>query len=185
MMYDYVITKPPIETILKHSGVKGMKWKNHKYISNTNGVYKYAMGTYTKGDSDFDDSNYSEKNRIGNTDFFGFKNKDGKFVVITEDKKWVMPNGKISPELINRLNNFNKDGKLKGDEWTKAATEAVTGNKSNQNSNSKKLNDKDLDDLSNRVIRGEYKNGEERKKLLGEAYQSVQDLVNKKLRKRK
>ena len=182
MMYDYVIEKPPMEKVLKHSGVKGMKWKNHKYISNANGVYKYSTSTYTKGDPDFDDSNYSEKNRIGDTDFFGFKNKDGKFVVVTEDRKWVMPNGKISPELINRLKNFNKDGKLRGEEWNKAATEAVTGNKSS--SNSKKPNNKDLDDLSNRVIRGEFKNGEERKKLLGDAYRSVQDLVNKKLKKR-
>ena len=179
MMYDYVINKPPIEKVLKHSGVKGMSWKKHKYISNTNGIYKYQgdggakMSTYTKGDPDFNDANYSEKNRIGDTDFFGFTNKDGKFVVICEDTKWVMPNGKVDPAMIERLKNI-KGGKT-GAEWEKAANEAITGNPSNN---------VDLDDLSNRVIRGEFKNGKERKRLLGDVYNSVQELVNKKLRKR-
>lgn len=39
----------------------------------------------------------------------------------------------------------------------------------------------DLDALANAVLRGEYGNGEERRRRLGHLYQPVQDLVNRKL----
>lgn len=185
MMYDGIINKPPIEKVLKHSGVKGMEWKDHKYIRKANGSYYYPegssgakMSSYTKDDPDFDDANYSEKNRIGDTDFFGFTNKDGKFVVINEDTKWIMPNGKVTPEMINRLKNFK--GARKGKSWEDAATEAVTGKK-----NDGKLSEKDIDNLSNEVIRGNFKNGQQRKELLGSYYQQIQDRVNQKLKKKK
>ena len=45
-----------------------------------------------------------------------------------------------------------------------------------------KLSERDVDNLSNEVIRGNFKNGNERKALLGEHYQEVQDMVNKKLK---
>lgn len=137
MRYDGIIFKPPIDKILAHSGVKGMSWKKHKYLKKEGGEYVYSgsggasYSKYSEGDSDFDETNYAESNRIGNTDFFGFTNKQGKFVVITKDSKWVMgKGGKVTPEMIKRLSAFNKDGKLKGDAWQKAATEAITGQSS-------------------------------------------------------
>lgn len=36
----------------------------------------------------------------------------------------------------------------------------------------------DLDEMANKIIRGEFGNGEERKKLLGESYADVQKRVN-------
>lgn len=36
----------------------------------------------------------------------------------------------------------------------------------------------DLDEMANKIIRGEFKNGEERKKFLGESYADVQHRVN-------
>ena len=187
-MYDPVINKPPIERVLKHSGIKGMEWKHHKYIRKANGSYYYPEGSgrakyseYTKGDPDFDEANYSEKNRIGDSDFYGFTNKNGDFVILEEDMKWTLPKGtKVTPDMIQRLSNFNSDGKLKGDEWTRAATEAITGQKNNG-----KLSEKDIDELSNQVIRGNFKNGQQRKELLGEYYQQIQDRVNQKLKKKK
>ena len=36
----------------------------------------------------------------------------------------------------------------------------------------------DLDEVANKIIKGEFSNGEERKKLLGESYADVQHRVN-------
>lgn len=186
--YDGIINKPSLDELLEHSGVKGMTWGEHKYIRKANGSYYYPEGSsgakyseYTNGDPDFDNSYKTEKNRIGDSDFFGFTNKNGDFVVVEEDMKWTMPRGtKVTPEMISRLNAFNQDGKLKGDEWTRAATEAITGKK-----NDGKLSERDIDNLSNEVIRGNFKNGQQRKELLGEYYQQIQDRVNQKLKKKK
>lgn len=43
------------------------------------------------------------------------------------------------------------------------------------------LSDKDVDNLSDEVIRGNFGNDQTRKDLLGENYQQIQDQVNKKL----
>lgn len=42
-------------------------------------------------------------------------------------------------------------------------------------------NDVNIDDLVKRTLRGEFGNGEERKRRLGKYYQQVQDIINKKL----
>ena len=81
---------------------------------------------YKDGDSDFDDSNYDDKNRLGDTDFFGFKTKDGRSVIVEEDMKWTLPEGvdTNSPKIKKALEEFSKN-KYKGDEWKKKATEAI------------------------------------------------------------
>ncbi len=194
MYYDGVIVKPPIEQLLIHSGIKGMEWKNHKYIRKANGTYFYPEGSgknrstyaeYKKGDPDFDRKNFSEKNRLGDTDFFGFTKPDGTVVILEEDMKWTLPKGtKIDANLISRLETFdkeveskrNKGEKFTADDWEKMAKRAIDGD-----SGSNELSDKDIDDLANEVIRGNFANGQERKDLLGEDYQKVQDVVNQKL----
>ena len=204
MIYDGVITKPPIEQLLIHSGVKGMEWKNHKYIRKANGDYYYLEGSgggsssggstyeeYKKDDSDFDEKNYSEKNRLGDTNFYGFTKPDGSVVILEEDMKWTLPKGtKLTPELTKRLEAFDKDiearrnkgEKITGAEWDKLAKQAIDGGSSSTPSGDGKLSDKDLDNLSDMVIRGEFKNGNERKELLSEYYQDIQKLVNQKLK---
>lgn len=42
MIYDGIITKPPIEEVLEHFGVKGMEWSKHKYLNKMNGAYSYG-----------------------------------------------------------------------------------------------------------------------------------------------
>lgn len=188
MMYDGIIAKTALNDFFEHSGVKGMTWSEHKYIRKANGSYYYPEGNtgakyseYTKGDPDFDRKNFSEKNRVGNSDFFFFTRPDGSVVVLEEDMKWELPKGtKLTQEMTKRLEQFNQDGKLKGDDWTRGATEAITGKQ-----NDGKLSEKDLDDLSNQVIRGNFKNGQQRKELLGAYYQQIQDRVNKKLKNKK
>ena len=196
MIYDGVIVKPPIEQLLMHSGVKGMEWKNHKYIRKANGEYYYTEGSggggskyeeYKKDDSDFDEKNYDEKNRLGDTDFYGFTKPDGSVVILEEDMKWTLPKGsKITPELIKRLEAFDKEveskrnngEKFTADDWDRLAKQAIDG----ESTNDGKLSDKDKENLSNMVIRGEFNNGKDRKDLLGEHYQEIQNLVNQKLK---
>lgn len=69
---------------LQHSA-KDSEWEEHKYIKRIDGTYYYPdsyeggrhlpkgskIGEYAKGDPDFDDKNFDEKNRLGDTDFFG------------------------------------------------------------------------------------------------------------------
>jgi len=185
MIYDGIITKPPIEEVIRHSGVKGMEWKNHKYIRKANGQYYYPEGSnaakvseYTKGDSDFDESNYSDKNRLGDTDFFAFTRPDGKVVILQEDVKWELPKGqKVDNSMIERLQNL---GRAKStDEFINNATSAISGGSNG------KLSDRDIDNLARETIRGNFKNGQDRKALLGDYYQQVQDKVNQMLKKKK
>ena len=185
MNYDGVIYKPPIESILKHSGIKGMEWKNHKYIRKANGQYYYPEGSnaskvseYKKGDPDFDDKNYDEKNRLGDTDFFAFTRPDGKVVILEEDMKWELPSGqKVDSEMIKRLQGLGQS--KTNDEFINNVTSAISGGSNG------KLSEKDIDNLSNEVIRGNFKNGQQRKELLGAYYQQIQDRVNQKLKKKK
>ena len=75
---------------------------NHEYYMKNKEKWGVKMQEYTKGDSDFDDdANYDEKNRVGNSDFFAFKNKDGRWVIIEEDMKWVLPEG-VEPDAEMR-----------------------------------------------------------------------------------
>lgn len=185
MIYDGVIIKPPIEKVLEHSGVKGMEWKTHKYIRKANGSYYYPEGSnaakvseYKKGDPDFDEKNYSDKNRLGDTDFFAFTRPDGKVVILEEDMKWELPSGqKINSEMIKRLEGLGAS--KSNDEFINKATNAISGGSNG------KLSEKDIDNLSNEVIRGNFKNGQQRKELLGSYYQQIQDRVNQKLKKKK
>ena len=194
MIYDYVISKPPLEDVIKHVGVEGMTWKEHKYIRKANGSYYYPEGSggstygeYSKNDPDFDEKNYNEKNRLGDTDFYGFTKPDGTVVILEEDMKWTLPKGtKLTPELVKRLESFDKEiesrrnrgEKVTADDWNALAKKAIDGESSNNGG----LSERDIDNLSNEVIRGNFKNGKERRDLLGEYYQQVQDRVNKKLK---
>lgn len=93
-----------------------------------------AMESYKKGDKDFDQGNYSEKDRIGGTDFFSFKRNDGKYVIEAEDKKWVLDD-KPDSKLINNLKALDDYTALRrsngdrytADDWSNWATQAING----------------------------------------------------------
>ena len=193
MIYDGIISKPPMEELLEHAGVEGMIWKEHKYIKKKDGTYYYPEGSgggstygeYSKNDPDFDEKNYDDKNRLGDTDFYGFTKPDGTVVILEEDMKWTLPKGsKITPELVKRLEAMDKDiearrqrgEKVDADMWNSMAKKAIDGDSKGGYS------ERDIENLSNEVIKGKLGNGKERKDLLGEYYQMVQDRVNKKLK---
>ncbi len=190
---------------LLHSA-KNSKWKEHKYIKRVNGTYYYPESheggrhlpsggsihsEYTDGDEDFDDKNYSDKNRLGDTDFFGFRRDDGTYVILEEDMKWELPKGtEITPELISRLEDFDKnlekmrqEGKDKytNENWKQWAKEAIDGTGSS--GSSEKLSTKDIENLAKEAIIGNFGNGQQRKELLGEDYKDIQSKVNEILKK--
>lgn len=71
---------------------------------------KSSFAEYKDGDPDFDDSNYKEENRIGDTDFFVHKRKDGTSVLLEEDMKWVLPEGVdgSSPEMKQAIESWQE-----------------------------------------------------------------------------
>lgn len=100
---------------------------------------KYS--SYTDGDSDFDDDNYKESGRVGDSDFFVHKRSDGTNVILEEDMKWVLPKGidAKSPEIQKAIQKIVDDpasviGKKNytASEWAEATTnllnEAAAGN---------------------------------------------------------
>ena len=115
---------------------------------------------------------------MGDTDFFAFTRPDGKVIILEEDMKWELPSGqKVDQDMIKRLQGLVKA--KTNDEFINNVTSAISGGSDG------KLSEKDIDNLSNEVIRGNFKNGQQRKELLGAYYQQIQDRVNQKLKKKK
>jgi len=96
---------------------------------------KSTYGEYKDGDHDFDDDNYKEENRVGDTDFFVHKRKDGTNVILEEDMKWVLPKGvdAKSPAVQKAIKDFSDEvesarqlGKnYTGQQWRDAVTKAI------------------------------------------------------------
>lgn len=146
------------------------KWQDNKSSVGT------KMQYYKEGDSDFDsEDNYNEKNRLGNTDFFGWQKPDGSFVITEEDTKWTLPSGVNRGDLIKILEEFDKKSFNSAKEWEKAATEVINGFLKKPASGEKEF---DVDAAARDVIRGKYGNGAERKAALGDDYAEVQKRVN-------
>ena len=96
---------------------------------------KSTYSEYKDGDHDFDDDNYKEENRVGDSDFFVHKRKDGTNVILEEDMKWVLPKGVDgkSPAIQKAIQDFSdrvvSERKLgnnyTGDQWRDAVTKAI------------------------------------------------------------
>ena len=167
-----------------------MKNKEKWQDNNKSGDAKFAE--YQKGDSDFDDANYSEKNRLGDTDFFGFQKPDGSWVILEEDMKWTLPAGMDRAAMIKALEAFDKEVETRrqngenfaGDDWQKAANKAINSASKKKSSDSGEK-EFDVDAAAMDVIRGKYGNGAERKAALGEDYAEVQKRVNELMKQQK
>lgn len=91
---------------------------------------------YTETDPDFAEINYSDYNRLGDTDFFGFIKSDGTVVILEEDMKWTLEKGGDLEEITERLEAFEwKILKLRAkgkdrytnENWVEWATNAIEG----------------------------------------------------------
>lgn len=123
---------------LKHHNV-GTSYKSGKEPENT--IKGSKRSTYKDGDKDFDDANYDEKNRLGNTDFFLHTRKDGSKVILEEDTKWEIGHNVDKDDLIKNLEAFGKDldnrkkngEKYTANDWDKWASEAINKTKKRGN----------------------------------------------------
>lgn len=145
-------------------------WEDHKYVKKVDDKYYYPNGyedgrtvsdlkpeqkdksrseksMYSEDDKDFDEKNYNDKNLLGDTDFYGFKNKDGKNVILMEDHKWTLPEGaELDSKLIKRLEKVSKEieerrengENVTGDEWNKLVADAIDDIKDDKKKSSKK-----------------------------------------------
>ena len=113
----------------KSSGGSSGSAKSKSNTSSESSGSSVKTQSYKKGDSDFDKKNYSEKNRIGKSNFFCFTNAKGKLIVLSEDNKWVVENGVLDKDMRDKLADFNKDGKLKGDDFDKGVESILSGTK--------------------------------------------------------
>lgn len=88
---------------------------------------------YSEGDSDFDDDKYSDANMIPDSDFYTFKNKDGRTVIIEEDMKWTLPEGvEVDEEMKKQLAAFKgfDDPSIKTqDDWHNAVNAIINKEK--------------------------------------------------------
>lgn len=97
---------------------------------------KASYSEYSDNDKDFAEKNYSKKNHVEDTDFYTFKRDDGKWVILEEDMKWVLPEGVTGndPGVRNALKQFADHASAakaignenyNTDQWVDAVTEAI------------------------------------------------------------
>jgi len=157
---------------------------NHEYYMKNKEKWKGTHSEYTEGDKDFDESNYSEKNRLGDTDFYGFQKEDGSWVILEEDMKFTIPAGMSKADIIKRLEAFDKEVEAKRQKGEKFTSEDwVNGAKNALRSKDDGEKEFDVEAAARDVISGKYKNGAERKAALGDDYAEVQKKVNELLKK--
>lgn len=153
---------------------------NHEYYMKNKEKWGVKKEDYADNDPDFFDSYRTEDNRIGDSDFFAFQDKNGIWTIVEEDMKWKLPKG-IAPdnEMRNQLEAFRgfQDPNIKSHEdWDNAVLSIING------SSRKEF---DTEAAAKDVISGKYGNGKEREGLLAGDYAAVQKKVNELLRKQK
>ena len=156
---------------------------NHAYYMKNKEKWNVKYDEQTDGDKDFDDSNFTDENRLGDTDFYGIKNADGSWTVIEENMKWKLPAGVSRDEIIKAVgavSQQDKQSRMSAKDFERAvsgALENMPGGKGGQ--------EFDVDAAARDVIRGKYKNGAERKAALGDDYAIVQKRVNEMIKSAK
>ena len=80
-------------------------------------------GEYTENDPDFNDENYKEENRIGDSDFYIYQRPDGRTVILEEDMKWVLPKNVDASSPAFRESIVKMTEKM-NDEWSEEGRRA-------------------------------------------------------------
>lgn len=148
---------------------------NHEYYMRNKEKWGVKYSEQTDGDKDFDDANFTDENRLGDTDFYGIRNADGSWTVIEENMKWKLPAGVSREEImkaVGAVSQQDKASRMSAKDFEKAVSSAL------ENMPGKSGKEFDVDAAARDVIRGKYKNGAERKAALGDDYAVVQKRVN-------
>lgn len=154
---------------IRHSA-KGSTWKEHKYIRKSNGQYFYP-----------EDDNGTKKEKLEPWEEKLYKDIDE--AVASGSGYWEGLDGYDLEDFQQLLYDFSGyDTSDFPKEVLQDMYDKVNAHYGDGKQQTPELSDNDIERLANEVIRGNFGNGRERKELLGENYQVVQDLVNKKLR---
>lgn len=158
---------------LSHSA-KGSTWDKHKYVKRVDGIYYYPNGY--------------EGGRTMESFRKDLRNKRFTKKQVNSDASNKLSTSKKTSSTVTRkalaTKTVNKRSALSGFITPRKSTDAAEKLKS---STKKKITDKDLsakeiEKFAKEVIRGDYGNGAERKKALGDNYRKIQDKVNEMLR---
>lgn len=136
---------------LAHSGVKGMRWKKHKYTGIVNGSYVYDIAG-------------------GNSRTRSIAKRAGE--IKNPSKAYIDQVNRLQRSLIDARNSDSSSDQAKTDKKTKADKKADKASK---------YTNKMLEKTANDVIMGKYGAGDDRKKQLekkGLSYSVVQNKVN-------
>lgn len=169
-------------TELKHRGIKNQKWGVRRYQNKDGSLTPAGKQHYGVG---------SDKDTKQKTNDSGASKKEKSDI---SAMKKVLPSGfsinSSSEQDGNTVFKINTpDGqvhefvgvpsKKEMDEFAKQFKNAKGANKStNKKSSDKKKPSKKMKELANKVINGDYGNGEARKKVLGKNYNKIQNYVN-------
>lgn len=146
----------PLLYSLAHSA-KGSTWEKHKYVKKVDGIYYYPTG-YEGGRT-----MESFRKDLRNKRFTQRQLKSSTSSSKTETKKMATAKTKTG-KLMNL-----------GEPEEKTTTKGKITDKN--------LSVKQIETYAQAVIRGEYGNGAERRKALGDNYRKIQSKVNELLRK--
>lgn len=162
--------------ILRHSA-KGSTWEEHKYIKRIDGTYyypdSYEGGRHLPDGEKSDKSNKESslnKNDILSKleDMTGMKREGlSNLWDLSREKGY---DSKEFKELLSILSEGDEDQAKRMIDLLKKGGSKTT------------LSSSDIESLAREVIRGNFGNGQDRKDLLGENYQEIQDRVNQILR---
>lgn len=152
---------------------------NHEYYMRNKDKWGVEYSEQTDGDKDFDDSNFTDENRLGDTDFYGIKGADGSWTIIEENMKWKLPAGATRDDIVKAVgavSQQDKASRMSARDFERAVSSAL------ENMSGKGGKSFDVDSAARDVIRGKYKNGAERKAALGKDYDVIQKRVNEMLK---
>lgn len=177
--YDKVLIHKGMNSTSNEKGSDGKNNNtsayNHEYYMKNKEKWGVKYSEQTNGDKDFDDANFTDENRLGDTDFYGIKGADGSWTVIEENMKWKLPAGVSRDDIIKAVgavSQQDKANRMSAKDFERAVSSAL------ENMPGKGGKSFDVDAAARDVIRGKYKNGAERKAALGGDYAMVQKRVN-------
>lgn len=158
----------------EHSA-KGSTWEDHKYIKRIDGTYYYP-DNYEGGrhlpDNEKDDSDKEDTKVFDEFESFS------KELMKKGEAYWDPDEvAKMTKEELGELYE-NMTGVKLGDKDLDRLFNSREARNKKSDSTKVNLSEKDVENLANEVIRGNFGNGQTRKDLLGENYAEVQKRVN-------
>lgn len=161
---------------LSHSA-KGSVWDKHKYVKRVDGIYYYPSGyeggrTMESFRKDLRNKRFTQKQVSSDASNKSTSSSSSKKSSSTTVRKSLATK---TVQKRSSLSGFRTPLKS-----TDAAEKLKTSSK--KKITDKDLSAKDIEKFAKEVIRGNYGNGAERKKALGDNYRKIQDKVNEMLR---